>query len=84
MFALWADGVPALGRVHVVCTRYAPGTRQPDVDGLAGGFKPVLDAIQAAGVVVNDDAAHVRAEYVAVRCPAGEARIELVIVEGMD
>ncbi len=79
IWALRAEGVPRLGRVHIVCTRYAPGTRQPDPDGLAGGFKPCLDALQGTGVIPNDDAAHVQAEYVAVRCPAGDARIEMVI-----
>lgn len=80
-FHLMTTRVPPLERVRISCTRYAPGTRQADADGLAGGFKPVLDALMSAGVVSNDDQAHVTATYAAKRCPANEARVELVIEE---
>ena len=84
VYACKAAGVPALGRAAVTLVRYAAG-REPDHDGLVGGAaKGVCDGIKQAGVIDDDDPAHVTVAYLARSCPTGEARVELAIEEWRD
>ncbi|MGY5210094.1 RusA family crossover junction endodeoxyribonuclease [Nocardia gipuzkoensis] len=48
-----------LDRVSVRVTWYAPDARRRDSDGLGPFLKAALDALTAAGVLPDDDAAHV-------------------------
>lgn len=57
MAAIVASGCPTAGgprRVDV--TRYGP--RRIDPDNLVGGLKPVLDAMRAVRLIVDDDDKH--------------------------
>lgn len=47
---------PPRERVTVRVTRYAPAHHWLDPDNLAGGLKPVLDALKAHQVIDNDTA----------------------------
>jgi hypothetical protein len=45
---------PPKGLVYLVVTRYAPEHHWLDADNLAGGLKPVLDALKAFDVIDDD------------------------------
>jgi hypothetical protein len=47
---------PPKERVRICVTRYAPTHHWLDPDNLTGGLKPVLDALKAHELVVNDTA----------------------------
>jgi hypothetical protein len=46
---------PPKERVYLVVTRYAPEHQWLDADNLAGGMKPVLDALKAHDVIADDN-----------------------------
>jgi hypothetical protein len=48
--------------VSVRVTRYAPAHHWLDADNLAGGLKPVLDALKAHAVIADDSAKHIALE----------------------
>lgn len=46
---------------HVVMTRHS--SHEPDFDNLAISFKPIMDGLVQAGVLIGDKASQVRVEY---------------------
>ena len=46
---------------HVIATRY--GVKMLDADNLASAFKPVLDGLKDAGVIVDDAERWITVEY---------------------
>lgn len=75
--AIRAARVPALGRARVVFTRHSSGS--PDADAVVAACKYVQDALVLAGVIDDDDPAHLRATYRAARCPQGRAHVDIEI-----
>jgi hypothetical protein len=67
-------------RVEVVLHRAAANAaRATDVAALVEGSKPCLDGLVAAGLLVDDGPAYVKRfdGGAVLRCPKGEARVEL-------
>ncbi|MFA9432922.1 MULTISPECIES: hypothetical protein [unclassified Egicoccus] len=56
-----ADGIPALDLVEIELVMIPADRRRRDVDNIAGVLKPCIDGLRDAGVLIEDDARHVRA-----------------------
>lgn len=85
-WAARAAHVPTPGTwpVGVVITVYEPDMRR-DWDGSIGfAMKTVLDGLQLAGVLPNDDLRHVRPVLPWVEFDRDRPRIEVEIVEGSE
>lgn len=64
-------------RMRVVFTRYSAGTL--DDDNLVGGFKPTRDVLKDLGVIADDTAEWLLAEYRQEKAKRGEQRTRLEI-----
>ena len=60
-------------------TRFS--TKLLDVDNLAGGCKPLIDAVRRAGLIPNDDPGTVDVVISQATCRRGEERTEIEILE---
>ena len=66
------------GKVNVHLTRYS--SRVPDPDGIAGGSKPLLDALVDAKVIEDDNIRIVKKFSVDwCKCKRSEQRTEVII-----
>lgn len=65
--------------VRLTITRFS--TRCLDADNLAGGCKPLIDAIRRAGLITDDDPKSVELVFAQHICRRGEERTEVEIVE---
>ena len=63
---------------HVIATRY--GVKMLDADNLASAFKPVLDGLKDAGVIVDDAPGWLTVEYRQVGVKRGQERIVLEVL----
>lgn len=75
--------VPRLDRVSLAVFYDPPVQRRRDHDNLMATYKPVADGIVAAGVVPDDDIAHVlppRCEVTSVIVPKGRLRVYVIEV----
>lgn len=80
------DQIPApQGKRRVIFERVYSGRGKPrDKGNLIGGMKPLLDALVIAGLLVDDDEAHVEDHYRQRRCASGAGvivRLEDLIAE---
>ena len=66
-------------RFRLTITRYS--TRSLDADNLAGGCKPLIDAVRRAGLIPDDDPKSVELLFAQQSCSKGEERTELEIYE---
>jgi hypothetical protein len=66
---------------HVTCTRFSE--RAPDADNLVASFKPLIDGLVAARVLVDDDLQHVGVTYGWERAARGEGRVRIEVVPGV-
>ena len=71
-----------LKRAIVVCTRFSAARKAPDFENLAASFKPILDGLQIANVIV-DDAQDVigQPQYHWVKCGRGEGKVVIEVSE---
>lgn len=77
-----AARVPALERITVTVLYDPPDRRRRDHDNLMATYKPLADGIVAAGVVPDDDTAHVappHCEVTGTVVPRG--RLRMIITE---
>ncbi len=71
-----------LERAKITLTRHS--MREPDYDNLAISFKPVIDGLKFAGVIVDDKRMNIgRAEYLWVQAPPKKGFIT-IHVEGIN
>jgi len=66
-------------RFRLLITRYA--ARSLDADNLAGGCKPLIDAIRRAGIIPDDDPKTVILEFAQHGCRKGDERTEIEVFE---
>lgn len=65
-------------RAQITLTRRS--NREPDADNLFASWKPVIDGLCVAGVIVDDSPAHVTVESVWERAKRGKGEIEVIVV----
>ena len=65
------------GRITVVITRYGP--KLLDVDNLAGGCKPLIDALRYEGVIPNDDPGTIELVFRQYKAPKDKQGTSVVI-----
>lgn len=69
-------------RAKLTLTRFS--SSEPDFDGLVSSFKPVIDGLVVAGVLVNDKMSNIgQSVYQWEKCKRKEGRIH-VLIEGLD
>lgn len=67
-----------LHRARLVLTRFS--SNEPDFDGLAGSFKPVIDGLVAAKVLVDDKSSNIgQPTYKWEKCKRGEGFIKVEV-----
>ncbi len=66
-------------RFRLLISRYA--ARSLDADNLAGGCKPLIDAIRRAGIIPDDDPKTVVLEFAQHGCRKGDERTEIEVFE---
>jgi len=71
-------------RFRLIIARHS--SRPLDADNLAGGCKPLIDAIRRAGLIPDDDPKSVHLEFAQHGCKRGEERteIEVYTLAGLD
>lgn len=68
-----------LKRARLTLIRFS--SSEPDYDGLVHGFKPIIDGLKEAGVLIDDKFSNIGASnYQWEKCPPKKGRI-IVIVE---
>lgn len=82
---LWRTRVEGLARpfkpesplslAKVTCTRFS--SHEPDFDNLVSSFKPLVDGLKAAGVIVDDKSAHLEREYLWQKASPRHGRITI-------
>lgn len=66
--------------VKVELTFIFRDNRRRDVDNMLGRFKPGMDALKAAGVIVDDDARHLQIGSVKIEVDKGRAPLTIIDV----
>lgn len=57
VYAVTMRPAEPLERAHLILTRHS--SSEPDFDGLAVSFKPVIDGLVEAGVLANDKSGNI-------------------------
>ena len=70
---------PCSPRIRLLITRY--GSRMLDADNLAGGCKPLIDAVRRAGLIADDDPKSVEIVFAQHPCKRGDERTEVEVYE---
>ena len=68
-----------LDKVRCIITKYS--TRACDWDNMVTQFKPVIDGLVDAGVVIDDSVEHFSAEYKFEKCKKSFEKIHIFIME---
>ena len=74
-----AQRIPTLDRPTVTLVYTPPDRRRRDVDNLVPTSKACVDALRAAGVLPDDDPAHVDHRMPVITAPARPPSLRLVI-----
>ena len=71
-----------LERATLSCTRFSAARRAPDFENLAASFKPILDGLTIALVLVDDNQDVIgQPQYHWENCPRGEGRVVIEVTE---
>lgn len=74
-----AGPCPRSPRIRLLITRY--GSRLLDADNLAGGCKPLIDAVRRSGLISDDDPKSVELVFAQYQCKRGDERTEVEVYE---
>jgi hypothetical protein len=69
-----------LKTAKLILTRYS--STEPDYDGLVGSFKPIVDGLIQAGVLINDKMSNIgQSVYRWEKAPRGKGKIQVIVQE---
>lgn len=69
-----------LAKAKLSCTRFS--SNEPDFDGLVSGFKPIIDGLKDAGILVDDKSANIgQPSYTWEHAPNGQGKVRIRIEE---
>lgn len=69
-----------LTKAKLTCTRFS--TRELDYDNLVSSFKPIIDGLKDAGVIVDDKSGVlVKREYLWARAAPKQGRVSVLVEE---
>ena len=77
--ALQGTPVPALDRVRVTITQYAPNARRRDADGLGAFAKDAIDALVKERILTDDNSKIVASTTYAIEVDRSNPRITLTL-----
>lgn len=76
---------PRFERCHAEVTLYfARAGRRDTADNMVGAVKPIWDGLRDAGVLADDDAAHLTVNRLTLAMDAKHPRVEIVLREKND
>ena len=73
-------GSRPLEKAHLVCIRYSSG-KAPDQDNLRYSFKPILDGLVRAGVLLDDSPEVITAEYHHAKAKRGAGYVTVEVTD---
>lgn len=69
-----------LSKARVTLTRFS--SNEPDFDNLAGSFKPILDGLKSAGIILDDKRSVIgRPTYNWEHAPRGSGKVRVEVEE---
>ncbi len=70
----------SLERAKLTLVRY--GSKEPDFDNLVSSFKPIIDGLVSAGIIVNDKQANIgQPQYLFVKAKRDEGAFSVKVEE---
>ena len=79
-----AAHIPPASRIRVTLTYHPRDSRRRDEDNLVATLKPICDGIVDAGVVVDDDPAHMAKDMPVIATPDTKDPRVLLIIEVLE